>query len=440
MTIRVKLPNGKYGKFPDGTSHEEIESVLQKQFPHTGNQSESKLAPTPFNPQHKEGNNSATVENEDDEFPIPESTGLSAVEADLLSSALSAKDFVGDIPDKLEKSGKYIDEHPVSSIFHNAGQLAAETGDIGKGFINAPYNLNQYLARKHLLPQVLGKLGKLIPHLPDDTGIENTLGLEQDKEKGDDLIRAIPDLASALMGVKSLATPGKKLFKPPNLKQALRDTQAKVNATDANLGKAFDTVESEVEKRGLRKIPVNKAILDNAEKFLDKTPESKELIKRAKSGEYKALRELQADLRQVGETALSNKLTTERKVGKEAFSTRKQINQSIEKHFDSTGHKDLAELLKTTKTGYKNMQDTYFSTPALARVFGKSQKLPKNPLTLLTEESTEMKRFFSAHPEVKTLLEKALKHGSRKKIALRIGTALGSGATGGATYKILGGH
>ena len=33
MTIRVKLPNGKYGQFPDGTPHEQIEEVLRKQFP-----------------------------------------------------------------------------------------------------------------------------------------------------------------------------------------------------------------------------------------------------------------------------------------------------------------------------------------------------------------------------------------------------------------------
>lgn len=33
MAIRVKLPNGQYGSFPDDMPHEQIESVLQKQFP-----------------------------------------------------------------------------------------------------------------------------------------------------------------------------------------------------------------------------------------------------------------------------------------------------------------------------------------------------------------------------------------------------------------------
>jgi len=33
MAIRVKLPNGQYGNFPDDMPHDQIEAVLQKQFP-----------------------------------------------------------------------------------------------------------------------------------------------------------------------------------------------------------------------------------------------------------------------------------------------------------------------------------------------------------------------------------------------------------------------
>lgn len=371
----------------------------------------------------------ASTDNDED-FPIPEATGVSGVFSDLLSSALGAKDFAGDIPNKLEKSGKYIEDNPGKSILHNAGQVLAEAGDVGKGLINSPYNLNQYLARKHLLPQVLGKIGKaLIPHIPEDTGVESALGLEADVDKGDDLIRGVTDIASLGIGGKSIAPGVKKAFKAPDLKQALRDTQAKVNTVNKDLGKAFDTVESEVEKRGVGKIPVSKDVISQAERFLEKTPEAKDLVKRAKTGDYKALRELQADLRQIGETALSNKLTTERKIGKEALSTRKQINESIEDHFDATGHKDLANILKESKQSYADLQNTYFSSPALAKVFGKSQKVPKNPLTLLTEESTEMNKFFDAHPEMKSMMQKALKHGKAMKLAKGAGkiglTALG---------------
>jgi hypothetical protein len=39
MAIRVKLPNGQYGSFPDDMPHDQIESVLQKQFPKPESQS-----------------------------------------------------------------------------------------------------------------------------------------------------------------------------------------------------------------------------------------------------------------------------------------------------------------------------------------------------------------------------------------------------------------
>ncbi len=89
--------------------------------------------------------------------------------------------------------------------------------------------------------------------------------------------------------------------------------------------------------------------------------------------------------------------------------------------------------------GYKDIKETYFSTPALAKVFGKSQKIPKNPATLLTEESTEMNRFMAAHPEMKIALSKALKHDKRMKNLGKLGGVLGIGTTAEVAREILGG-
>src|SRR4051812_44562061 len=71
-------------------------------------------------------------ESSDEGFPGPEATGLSGIGSDVLEAAFKAKDFVEDIPNKLEKSGQYIQEHPGSSILHNVGQLGAEGSDIAK--------------------------------------------------------------------------------------------------------------------------------------------------------------------------------------------------------------------------------------------------------------------------------------------------------------------
>jgi len=281
--------------------------------------------------------------------------------------------------------------------------------------------LNQYLARKHLLPQVLGKLGKLIPHLPEDMGIEKELGLQADPNKGDELVRAIPDIAGIATGGRTIAKASGKLFKSPDLKEALRATQAKVNKKNADAGKIFETVQEEVGKRGASNIPIDKDIINEAQTFLARTPANKALIERAKTGDYPALRDLQADLRVKGEKALASKLVAENKMGEEILSTRDEVNKAIQSHLENTGHKDLAEALNKARRDYRDMQQTYFSNPALAKVFGKSQRVPKEPMTLLTEESTEMNRFMNAHPELKAALEKVLKHEKKMKPIKRLG-------------------
>lgn len=428
--IKVKLKNGEVVpmSYPDDWSTEQVEQAIHENFPDDEEEQQSSIAETPFNQEQE-----ALPEK-------PERTGLLGVGSDLAHGLSGAAKFAFDIPNKLEKSGKYIEEHPGTSILHNAGQLAAEAGDIGKGLINAPYNLNQYLARKHLLPQVLGKLGKFIPHLPEDMGVEKALGLEADKEKGDDLIRAIPDIASLAFGGAGAVKQGRKLFKAPDLKQAIRDTQGKVNQATSEAGKIFDTVEKEVEAKGISKIPVDKDVIKQAETFLAKTPANKELIKRARTGDYKALRSLQADLRVKGEKALSSALSAENTMGEEILATRDQVNQSIQKHLENTGYEDLAKLLNKARNEYKSIQQTYFSTPELAKVFGKSQRIPKNPATLLTEDSTEMAKFFKEHPEMKEITDKFLSHKDKMtKLKWLLGI-MGTGATGGATVKALSGH
>ena len=99
--------------------------------------------------------------------------------------------FVANTPQMMEDLGEELLEHPGTGQLRGLGQIGAEAADIGKGIVNAPYNLNQYLAKKHLLPQILGKLGKFIPHIPEDTGVEKALGLTP--RKGDKLLRGLTE-------------------------------------------------------------------------------------------------------------------------------------------------------------------------------------------------------------------------------------------------------
>lgn len=196
--IKVKLPSGEVTKmrFPDDWNQEKITQEIHKQFP-LQNKFAEKL--------QKDKSNE-------------EKTGLLGVLSDVASGTSKAVKqgikFAADTPQMTEDLGEQLLEHPGTAQLRGIGQIGAEAADIGKGIINAPYNLNQYLARKHLLPQVLGKLGKLIPHIPEDTGVEKALGLTP--RKGDKLLRGLTEAAGLVAGGAPIAKGIKKAVTAPS--------------------------------------------------------------------------------------------------------------------------------------------------------------------------------------------------------------------------------
>jgi hypothetical protein len=160
-------------------------------------------------------------------------------------------------------------------------------------------------------------------------------------------------------------------------------------------------------------------------------------MEKAETGDFKALRKLQADLRVKGEKAQGSDFLAENDIGDEIIDVKDQINKDIENHLRSTGNDRAANALNKVRKDYREIQKTYFSTPALAKVFGKSQSVPKNPLTLLTTESTEMKNFFKAHPEVEKMMQKALKHKDRASVAKVAGGVIGGGSVAGGVSHML---
>lgn len=155
----------------------------------------------------------------------PERTGILGIAgdaADLFGNALkSGADFVGDLPENLDKAKKYREEHPYRAPIHVLGQALAASANIGKGIVNTPHDLLKYMLRKHLaldipIPGTNIHTSDLIPHIPEDTGVENFLGLEADPEKGDTITRAIPHIAATLAGGRGLVRPYVKYLKSPS--------------------------------------------------------------------------------------------------------------------------------------------------------------------------------------------------------------------------------
>jgi len=253
---RVKLPNGKYGKFPDDMPYDQIETVLKKQFPPNEAQNESEIAPTPFNQQQEEI--TADPNNNDAEAPFSqqneqapqENKGWKALGEDVITSLSNAlkggSSFSWDIPNKLNKAGEYIEKNPGSSILHYAGQLAAGAASFGKAAVNMPHDIIAKMGEKDVIPEWLKKYNELpFTHIPEDTGVEKFLGLEADPEKGDDLFRALPDMAALGYGALTIGKSAYKKATAPSKERVFkRALENKINV----ISKQKDIKVADLEK------------------------------------------------------------------------------------------------------------------------------------------------------------------------------------------------
>lgn len=358
--------------------------------------------------------------------------GLAGDTIHMLGRALkNGVGFLGRAPGNIKEVGSELLEHPLSYPPHVAQQVLAGLGEGAKGIANIPHEIFDELADKKITPNWL-RTGSI----PEDTGVEKFLGLEPTK-KSDELLRALP----ALYGGGKLVGAGinkvKPHFKAPDLQESIRTTQSKVNALTEKSGKIFDHIEDTLEKEGKNVISVDKDLIEKAKSMLSN--KFNNIIEQAKTGDYKALRKLQSSLGAKERKGLASKNLGDIDQAENIGVVRDAINETIQKHLETNGFEDLAKALNKNRNDYAQIQKTYFSTPQLAKVFGKSQKVPKNPKTLLTEESVEMKRFMSNHPEVKEALTKALKHDKKMKRLKSVGSVLGIGTTAEVAREILGG-
>lgn len=171
---------------------------------------------------------------EPEEEEPKEATGLLGLGSDLIESLghafQSGKKFTADIPEMTQALGQQLNENPIKGQVRAAGQLGAGIADVGKSIVNSPHDLLKYLIKKNLafdipIPGTKMHTSDLLPHIPEDTGVEKALGLQPGK--GDKLLRAIPEIAATATGAgalgksvaKAVAAPSKKTL----FKRALED-------------------------------------------------------------------------------------------------------------------------------------------------------------------------------------------------------------------------
>lgn len=171
---------------------------------------------------------------------------------------------------------------------------------------------------------------------------------------------------------------------------------------DAKLKHAAGMIENvgkKAEKEGITKINLRPNLINDIKEYGPKKKSFVALIDKLKSGDYQSLRKVQTELFKRAEKAKSSDFLSEQDVGDKLHDLRDEINQSIYEHFNKSGHTDLAEQLRKGMARYKNLIDTYHSTPQIAKLVGENRLVPSTS-TILKQNSVKMNELKKHHPEI----------------------------------------
>jgi len=269
------------------------------------------------------------------------------------------------------------------------------------------------------------------------TGAIATPGGTEEKIEG-----ALGALALGGAG-KGLGKVGKKLpqlikglFSEVNPESAVNAVQKPYDKMLSNADELYGQVKSAIGKRKI-KLPVNEVYLDEAYEILPKTRANRELINKAKSGDYNSVHDLQSHLFKKGTKGLSSDDIALENQGEEILELRNKINDELENNLIKGGNLDVVHVLSQGKKQYAKLMDTYFNKN-LRKSIGKmvhheTRLVPKNPLKMFEENSVPMKSFLEKHPEVSKQIENA-KNKEEAMNAIKkilIGTGVGGGTLAG---------
>lgn len=197
------------------------------------------------------------------------------------------------------------------------------------------------------------------------------------------------------------------LTKSIDSKNLARGVQKAHDLLEQKAKDIYKSVRGEATNRKIGNFEVPEDILKSVEKHLSSSAEDKALIEKVRNGDFQALRDLQSQLGEEGSSFLNSELASEKKIGREIMSTRKQINNAIEQNLEKGGNKDLAEQIKEANDLYSKKHDIYYSHPTIRRMVDKKKGrvIPRNAMNAFSEESDRIVPLHNAHPEVKSAVE-----------------------------------
>lgn len=214
-----------------------------------------------------------------------------------------------------------------------------------------------------------------------------------------------------------------------NPSELVKSVQQGHDVAEKEASDIFNHVKNEAINRKVNNIKLSDDIFEEAKNSLPKTRANSKLIENSKNGEYENLHKLQSDLGKKGRKKLESDSVAEQDEGEEILDLRNKINEEVEKNFRENGHIDLADKLIEARKKWAKLKKTYYSHPTIGKMVSEeTRKVPKNPMSVFSEQSKQMERIHKAHPEifdaVKLYNEKKLLGKQLKGIGLGSGAAL----------------
>jgi hypothetical protein len=227
------------------------------------------------------------------------------------------------------------------------------------------------------------------------------------------------DLWHRMVGAGEAVAPlaaGKVISKIPNIwktvtgkvepEKLVKNLQKGHDIANKEASDIFDFVKNEQKLREIGKINLSPDLFDEAKNVLSKTRANKKLIEDARSGNYESIHKLQSDLGTFGRAKKNSKFISERKEGDEILDLRDQMNEGIENKFIEKGQIDLAESIKDARQRWAKLKELYYEHPTIGKMVApKTRKVPKNPISVFSEQSKQMQRIHESHPEIPDMLK-----------------------------------
>ncbi len=247
------------------------------------------------------------------------------------------------------------------------------------------------------------------------------------------------DTFHRLVGAGKSASAVSSIMAGLKLPQVVKILRSKFDPKEiwSSIQKGHDEMDAEskglfenVKKEGVsREIPANsnpklQEMIEHAEDYLPEGKAMRQLVERAKTGDYQAVRDLQSDMGTLGTDYKLSRMASERYKGRNLLKYRRAINNLTINHLEDTGHKDLASDLKKAIDLYRELKNTYYKNRTIGNLVNKNTRAEPASAKFLERSSVAVDKLKDLHPEINETLR--LK-GQREKLmkALKISKTAG---------------